>query len=284
MPPPRPSSALPSTLGPQLSKPSTLLTRQRRTLSIPTASPPDPSTTAPNPRWLSETKGRVGKCILFGLHPPQAQKAGAILQQLARDWRQLTAGSEGFLTDRKRRGLFRQEVVWGEMDSMGHVNNVVYNRYAESGRVQWAQKIARFVDPGHSREWSELWTPRGTGMILRKITTEFKFPMKWPDHITIYHKLRTEPTESTDSFILDVLILSELHQRPAARIVEDIVVYDYPKAKKVALPPFMADVFKQTWKLQEEAKRRNSERVQGLLEQVRALEKETWDRDGAVEL
>lgn len=30
----------------------------------------------------------------------------------------------------------RHKVVWGEMDSMGHVNNVVYVRYAETGRVE----------------------------------------------------------------------------------------------------------------------------------------------------
>lgn len=108
--------------------------------------------------------------------------------------------------------------------------------------------------------------------------------MKWPDHITIYHKLRNEPTASTDSFILDVVILSELHQRPAARIIEDIVVYDYPKAKKIALPPFMLEVFKQTWRLQEEAKRVNGGKVRGLEEGVRELERETWDREGAVEL
>ena len=87
----------------------------------------------------------------------------------------------------------------------------------------------------------------------------------------------------TDSFVLDVLILSELHQRPAARCVEDIVVYDYQKGKKIPLQPFMADAFRETWRLQEEAKKRNSERVNGLLDRVRTLEKDTWDRADAVE-
>ena len=35
---------------------------------------------------------------------------------LATEWRELTAGSEGFLTG-GRRGLEGQKVVWGEMDS-----------------------------------------------------------------------------------------------------------------------------------------------------------------------
>lgn len=107
--------------------------------------------------------------------------------------------------------------------------------------------------------------------------------MKYPDRISVFHKLASEPTADTDSFILNVLILSERHQRPAARCVEDIVVYDYQKSKKAPLKPFMVDRFRETWKLQEEAKARNSDRVRSLLDRVRALEKNTWDREDAVE-
>lgn len=107
--------------------------------------------------------------------------------------------------------------------------------------------------------------------------------MKWPDHISVYHKLAAEPTAETDSFILDVVILSELHQRPSARCVEDIVVYDYRAAKKAPLLPFMVEAFRETWKLQQEARRTNSDKVRSLLNEVRALEQESWDRPDAVE-
>lgn len=60
-------------------------------------------------------------------------------------------------------------------DEVGHVNNVTYNRYAESARVNWAQKYATHIDPKHRSTWSELWTPTGVGMILRSIRTDFKF-------------------------------------------------------------------------------------------------------------
>ena len=177
---------------------------------------------------------------------------------------------------------------------------MVYNRYAETGRVDWFSKLATYIDPAHAQQWRSILTPQGDGLILRKITTEFKFvsgppsilsssqltiaqPMRYPDHISIYHKLGTEPTEGTDTFIMDVMIVSELHQRPAARCIEDCVLYDYRAAKKVALRPFMLDVLQHTWKLQEEAKRVNSERVYGLLDRVRQLEQNSWDREGAVE-
>lgn len=107
--------------------------------------------------------------------------------------------------------------------------------------------------------------------------------MTWPDHISVYHKLRSLPSSSTDSFALDVLILSELHQRPAARCVEDIVVYDYRQAKKTPLRPFMVDQFRETYELQLQAKKENGDRVRGLLDRVRRLEELSWDRPDAKE-
>ncbi|KAF1946571.1 hypothetical protein EJ02DRAFT_450310 [Clathrospora elynae] len=241
-----------------------------------------PATAALSPRWLSDVKTRIGKCINFGISPAQVGEAGSILQEIAVDWRELVAGSEGFLTGKQHRGLYRQEVVWGEMDSMGHVNNVMYNRYAESARVNWTLNFAA-SDPKHKAEWMELMTPRSVGLILRSIKTDYKFPMKWPDRVTVLHKLHSNPTPSTDNFTLDVLILSEAHRRPAARCVEDIVVYDYKTAKKSTLPPFMVDKFRETFELQQQAKENNSRRVRQLLERVRELEKGSWDRVGAKE-
>ena len=107
-------------------------------------------------------------------------------------------------------------------------------------------------------------------------------PMVFPDHISVYHKLSTAPGE-TDALLLDVIILSELHQRPAARIYEDCALYDYRIGKKAAMPQWMTKVFEETWRLQEEAKTINSKRVWGLLDRVRLLETESWDREGAVE-
>lgn len=193
------------------------------------------------------------------------------------------AGSEGFLTDKSHRGLYRHEVVWGEMDSMGHVNNVVYNRYAESARVNWTLNFANIHDPAHKDEWATIMTPRGDGLILRSIRTDYKFPMTWPDRVTVLHKLRSEPSNETDSFILDVIILSERHRRPAARCVEDIVVYDYKQGKKAPLPSFMLEQFRETFALQEAAKKKYSERVIHLSKQVRELETASWDRPDAKE-
>jgi hypothetical protein len=45
----------------------------------------------------------------------------------------------------------------------------------------------------------------------------------------------------------------------------------------------MIDKFRETFEMQERAKEENGTRVQGLLQRVRRLEQESWDREGAVE-
>ena len=74
-----------------------------------------PATEKLSPRWLSDVRARIGKCIMFGIDDVQTNEAGSILQEISSDWRELLAGSEGFLTGEEYRGLYRQEVVWGEM-------------------------------------------------------------------------------------------------------------------------------------------------------------------------
>ncbi|KAI9849617.1 MAG: hypothetical protein M1837_002742 [Sclerophora amabilis] len=171
-------------------------------------------------------------------------------------------------------------------NEQGHVNNVNYVRYAESARVNWAKNIAFNIDPDHRQEWSDMYTSRGDGMILRSIRIDYKFvmkPMTWPDRVTVFHKLQSAPSDDSDAFTLDVMILSEAHQRCAARCVEDIVVYDYRQGRKTPLRPFMQDVFRDTFQQQEGAKGRWSQRVGSLINRVDQLEKASWKQDGAKE-
>lgn len=111
----RSAFVLQSPLPARLARPlSVFSARQNAAPSNATPAPPAKSQ-ALDPRWLTMIKRRIGRCMMFGLKPHQVQEAGHILRQLARDWRELIAGSEGFLTDETRRGLFRHNVVWGEM-------------------------------------------------------------------------------------------------------------------------------------------------------------------------
>lgn len=58
---------------------------------------------------------------------------------------------------------------------VGHVNNLVYNRLAESGRVNWVGHHSRGASPEEKQGWDELITPLSIGLILGSIQTIFKF-------------------------------------------------------------------------------------------------------------
>ncbi|KAJ5109120.1 hypothetical protein N7456_005795 [Penicillium angulare] len=171
--------------------------------------------------------------------------------------------------------------------SRGHVNNVTYVRYAETARVNWTRNIGLHIDPSNKTQWLNLVSSRGIGLILRSIKVDYKFPMKSPDKITVYQKLVPDPSSSLSSqsaFQLQVMILSEARQRPAARCHEDIVIYDYKKNQKTPqTPPFIYEQFKNMWKLQEEAKKDWQDRILDIENRVRTLEVESWDRADAVE-
>jgi len=79
------------------------------------------------------------------------------------------------------------------------------------------------------------------------------------------------------------MILSEAKQRPAARCLEDVVVYDYRSSKRTTLPPFMLDQFQRTFELQEAARAENEGKTHRLLERVRDLESNSWDKSDAQE-
>jgi hypothetical protein len=110
--------------------------------------------------------------------------------------------------------------------------------------------------------------------------------MTYPDRISVYHKLRHDPSSSPkppSAFTLDCIILSHNARRIAARLEEDIVIYDYKAARKTAMPDFMVRLFGETFRLQEEEMRRARGRIWQLIREVEELERETWNRDDAVE-
>lgn len=158
----------------------------------------------------------------------------------------------------------------------------MYNRWAETGRIAWTRNYATDIDRAHADYWKQLMTPTGEGLILREITTQYKLPLKFPDRISVYHKLSRKP-DASDALLLDCVILSETKQRIAARTFEDIALYNYDAGKKVNKPDWMLELLLETWHLQEQSKQHNSSRVRNLLNQVRRLELESWDREDAVE-
>ncbi len=109
--------------------------------------------------------------------------------------------------------------------------------------------------------------------------------MTYPDTISVYHKLQASPATDPPprDLLLECLVLSHKHMRVAAKTFETIAIYDYKAAKKTGMPKFMQDVLSDIWRLQEEETVRARTRIWELTRQVEKLEKETWDREDAVE-
>lgn len=114
-------------------------------------------------------------------------------------------------------------VVWGEMDSYRHVNNVVYFRYFENARLEYFRRL----------NWFAFEEATGIGPILASTQARFKRPLTYPDTISVGARLLSL---ETDRFTLEHKIVS--HEQKAI-ITEGqglVVIFHYPSDRKVALP------------------------------------------------
>src|SRR3954463_15128222 len=66
-------------------------------------------------------------------------------------------------------------VQWGDQDSFGHVNNVVYFRWMESARIEYFRQTGL----------SELMARHGAGMILATIKCDFRRQLTHPETILV---------------------------------------------------------------------------------------------------
>ena len=60
---------------------------------------------------------------------------------------------------------------WGEMDALGHMNNVLYFRYLEQARISWFDKVG--ID--YAAE----------GPVLGSIQCRFRIPIVYPADLTV---------------------------------------------------------------------------------------------------
>ncbi len=130
-------------------------------------------------------------------------------------------------------------VAWGEMDSLRHVNNIVYFRYFESARMAYFRKL-------------DIWNymnETGIGPILASTQCKFKIPLTYPDTVSVGTKVSEI---GADSFIMKYVVVSHSHAKVAAEGEGLIVSYDYRALKKAPLP----DELKERIRILEDGARR----------------------------
>jgi acyl-CoA thioester hydrolase len=119
--------------------------------------------------------------------------------------------------------IVTQPVVWGDMDSYRHVNNVVYFRYFENARLEYFKRIG----------WFEIEKATGIGPILASTQARFRRALTYPDTIHIGTRLLDM---KDDRITIEHHIVSDALDEIATIGQGIVVAYHYATGNKVSLP------------------------------------------------
>jgi acyl-CoA thioester hydrolase len=113
-------------------------------------------------------------------------------------------------------------VVWGEMDSFGHVNNVYFFRYFETARIKYFESINVL----------QIMKETNLGPILAETRCRYLKPVYYPDNLTV--GVRIKSTGKT-SAVMEYLIVAE-KAGVVATGSSVIVMIDYNTSEKCEIP------------------------------------------------
>jgi acyl-CoA thioester hydrolase len=113
-------------------------------------------------------------------------------------------------------------VAWGDMDSFGHVNNVVYFSYFERARVELLTRVGWF------RQMDDL----KVGPIVASTAAKYRKPLRYPDRLLIGARVSEM---STDRVTIEHAVWSTQWQAIAADGPAVVVNFDYANGRKAAL-------------------------------------------------
>lgn len=113
-------------------------------------------------------------------------------------------------------------IHWGDMDAAQHVNNLMYLRWTESGRIELFRAI------GIGTNFKD-----GVGPILGWMDAKYIHPLVYPDHVLI--------TSEVAEILPDrILLRSKVYGATRGKIalvsMQEIIPYDYVNLKKAPIP------------------------------------------------
>ena len=113
-------------------------------------------------------------------------------------------------------------VRWGEMDALGHVNNTVYYRYSEDGRLDY---IGRVAGDGP--------TTSGSGPILADLRCSFLQQLRFPASVEIATRTRGI---GRSSLRVEQALFRVGEDTPVATYDAVVVWFDYAAQKSAPVP------------------------------------------------
>jgi acyl-CoA thioester hydrolase len=115
-------------------------------------------------------------------------------------------------------------IHWGDQDALGHANNIMYLRWAETARIEYLSRTGL---------WHGL-ASETTGPILAAISCDYRLPLTYPD--TVYAGTRITALGNS-SFKMAHRIVSGNRGAVAADLDSTLVLFDYRAGRPLALPP-----------------------------------------------
>ncbi len=90
------------------------------------------------------------------------------------------------------------DVRWGELDVLGHINNVTYLRYFEEGRVRWLSDNGWGINDPHD-----------DGPVVAHVGCSYRVPIHYPATLSILSRL-TAVGKSSFTLQQSILVNSTL--------------------------------------------------------------------------
>ncbi|MEN8390402.1 thioesterase family protein [Acinetobacter indicus] len=115
--------------------------------------------------------------------------------------------------------IHQQVVAWGDMDALGHVNNVIYYRYIESARIHYMDQI-RMMQQSFST-------------VVASNQCKYMRPVFYPDTLKI--GVRVEEIRNS-AFRMHYLLWSEQQQAVVASAEAIMVCVNSESMQKMPLP------------------------------------------------
>lgn len=116
-------------------------------------------------------------------------------------------------------------IVWGDMDALGHVNNARYFDYFQEARIEWLASL-------------NIVMTKGEGPVLINTACTFLKPVVYPATLSIestLHSLGTSSMVMDHKIYQDSLLMAEGSSK--------IVWVDYAKGKPVPIPDAIRRLF-----------------------------------------
>ncbi len=114
-------------------------------------------------------------------------------------------------------------VQWGEQDSFGHVNHVVYFRWYESARIAYAQRVGLM----------DLHRAQRIGPILASVSNDYRRQLTFPDAVHVGVRVSRI---GRASIAMEHRIVSRSQLALAAEGTSTLVVFDYKANKPHPVP------------------------------------------------